>query len=262
MTTIPAAPDKDGYAELLAAEFRDYASDRLAGFDECLDGVRRGSAGDTREALREMRQTAHNLKGMGASFGQPAISMLAQRLENYIFDLEDVAESNVGDIQVYSDRMRDVIEGRLELDEDGMAAFIRTLPAKPGTGPEESAAEGAEIMLVMPGEAVAHIVIRELQGRGYRVVNVVSPFEAFEQVVRTRPDVVIATAVMEDLSGVDLICALRAMPATAAQPLALLTSLDADSAELKPLPDGVPVIRKGRAFGDDLTAALKVLGMG
>lgn len=262
MTPNPASTERDEYADLLAAEFRDYAADRLAEFDQCLDGVRRGTAADTREALRLMRQIAHNLKGMGASFGQPAIGMLAQRLENYIFDLDDVAGRNVEDIQVYSDRMRDLIEGRLELDEEDMAAFIRMLPAKPGSGAGESAAEGAEIMLVMPGEAVAHIVIRELQRRGYRVVNVVSPFEAFEQVVRTRPDVVIATAVMKDLSGVDLICALRAMPATAAQPVALLTSLEPNSAELKPLPDGVPVIRKGRAFGDGLTAAFKVLGIG
>ncbi len=95
-----------------------------------------------------------------------------------------------------------------------------------------------------------------MQACGYRVTIVTATVAALEQVVRTRPDMVIISAVMPGLSGIDLAVALSAMPETRNIPCALITSLRPDDEHLAFVPDRVPIIRKGSAFGDDLAAAL------
>ena len=79
--------------------------------------------------------------------------------------------------------------------------------------------------------------------------------------MRGRPDLIVASAVREGLSGSDLIGALKATPATRRVPLALLTSFAPGHSSLAKLPDGVPVIRKGPEFGDDLARALAHCGI-
>ena len=67
---------------------------------------------------------------------------------------------------------------------------------------------------------------------------------------------VVISAVMPELSGIDLTVALSAMPETRNIPVALITSLEPGDEQLGFVPDRVPVIRKGADFGDDLAQAL------
>ena len=81
--------------------------------------------------------------------------------------------------------------------------------------------------------------------------------EALELILETKPDLVITAQVMPRMSGVDLACALAAMPATRGIPVALLTSLDPDHPDLRALPMNVGLIRRGKQFGDDLADVLQ-----
>ncbi len=162
--------------------------------------------------------------------------------------------------------MSGIITTGRSLTDDQIQDTVRRLPQKPG--PQRAGFDVAdvvvsevEVMLAMPGEAATHFVTQQLQECGYHVVKVPSPFEAFEQAVRTRPDLLLVSAVMEGLSGMDLASAAQAMTATSGTKVALLTSMDLDDPHLRQLPDGVPVIRKGPEFGDDLAEALTVLGI-
>src|SRR3546814_17709079 len=91
----------------------------------------------------------------------------------------------------------------------------------------------------------AKVVGRGVAACGYRSSTGLNPSEALELILETRPDLVITAQVMPRMSGVDLACALAAMPATTAIPVALLTSLDPDHADLRALPMNVGQI--GRA---------------
>ena len=102
---------------------------------------------------------------------------------------------------------------------------------------------------------------RELQACGYRVTRESNSFKTIEIASLTRPDLIIVTGVLDTLSGVDIVSAFRAMPATREIPVALITSASREEAVQDGLPDSVPVIRKGKAFGDDLTDALSQLGI-
>ena len=76
-----------------------------------------------------------------------------------------------------------------------------------------------------------------------------------------RPDLIIVTGVLDTLSGVDVVSAFRAMPATGAIPVALITGDTKEEALADGLPAHVPIIRKGTDFGDDLTDALTEVGI-
>ena len=123
-------------------------------------------------------------------------------------------------------------------------------------GVDDNETLDVEVLLVMAHNAGTGIVEREMQACGYRTTVVASPFEAFESVIRTRPDMVIVSAVLPGLSGIDLATALATMPDTRNTPVAVLTSLDDDNADLNLLPKSVPVIHKGESFGDDLAKAM------
>ena len=51
------------------------------------------------------------------------------------------------------------------------------------------------------------------------------------------------------------------MPSTRSIPVALLTSLDPDHEDLKPLPINTGLIRRGAHFGDDLANVLERFGI-
>jgi CheY-like chemotaxis protein len=105
------------------------------------------------------------------------------------------------------------------------------------------------------------VVARELAACGYRVSTVLDPIEALELILETRPDFVITSMVMPCMSGVDLACALNAMPATKTIPVALLTSLEPGHPDLAPLPMNTGLIRRGAQFGDDLADVLQRFGI-
>jgi CheY-like chemotaxis protein/HPt (histidine-containing phosphotransfer) domain-containing protein len=254
---------KADYDELMSrirVEFRDDTEDRLEMIDNILGLARDGGGLDT-SRINEIRRIAHSLKGSGGSVGYPLVSMVAHRFEDYLSDLADATSNTLSDLQCFADRLRDVIDLGPEPAGIDEAEFIRGLPAKPGFDVDDVVKTDVEVMLVMPVNAASRFVDDQLKACGYRLFNVTSPFAAIEFAVRGRPDLIFASAVLDGISGVDLICALRAMPATRRLPVALLTSFAPDHASLVDLPDGVPIIRKGHQFGEDLADALASCGI-
>ncbi len=89
--------DHRQYADALRQEFIDMAGDRLSALDEVIDQARGGIMPGP-EAISQIRRTAHNLKGMGGSFGFPVITTVAHRLENYLTDLDDLDEDHTRNV--------------------------------------------------------------------------------------------------------------------------------------------------------------------
>jgi hypothetical protein len=72
---------------------------------------------------------------------------------------------------------------------------------------------------------------------------------------------IIASGVLDEMSGIDLACALAVIQATEAIPFTLLTSSDANDASLKRLPSSVAVMKKGSKFSNDFADALERFGI-
>ena len=264
---MAAAPTDDqagignqDFLQQLEVEFRDSASDMLERADDLVVGARDagGMPGVDRDTIYRI---AHSLKGLAASCGHSLISVAAHRFEDYLADIQQPAPEHLDAIQRFVDALDDLVDGTVSERNVNAAAFLRGLPSRPAFDVGDIAVHDIEVFVVMPDDAVSRHVMRELQACGYRVTREANSFKAIEIASMTRPDLVIVTGVLDTLSGVDLVSAFRAMPATRDLPVALITAGSRDEALHDGLPETVPVIRKGRDFGDDLTDALTQLGI-
>ncbi len=253
------ARDKERELDLVLKELR---LEFIGTADEMLQKIERTiRARETLDSMEDIARDAHNLKGMGATFDFPLLSVIAHRLEDYLKDLfkddAPLSEDENENILVFVDRMHDVLDGKLGPDDSESAAVLRTLPTLKSTQKPRDVVR--EVLLVMPRETATTIAARRMQSRGYRVVTVHSTIDAFRIAKQLLPDFVLAAAVMPELDGIDFSCALRAMSATRNIPVALITSFDSGDSVLQALPAGVPLIHKGDPFEVELDSALNDL---
>ena len=204
----------------------------------------------------EARRFAFEVAGQAHNFGQPLLEAVARRMESYLAAAPVLSDQHRESLLLFLSCIADVLDGSIGSEADP-AVVVRGLPARPTTFDVSSVeVRDVEVMLVMPHNAQTHFVEREMQACGYRVTVVTSTTQAIGHAVQTRPDMVVISAVMPGLSGIDLAVALSAMPETRNIPVALITSLEPGDEALSFLPDRVPIIRKGPSFGDDLANAL------
>ncbi|MFV3076142.1 Hpt domain-containing protein [Niveispirillum fermenti] len=254
-----AEVDMDELMAQLKSEFSDYMSDRLSTIYNALDLLKKGQA-HAADTLREVRREIHSLKGSGTTFGYPIVSLIAQRLETYVNDLKDLDEKQIADLQTFADRMAEMAELDEQPDIASTNLIIRRLPTRYEFDITDVEIQDVEIMLVTPNKLVARRAATELAACGYRVNIIPDPIEAISIAVRMPPDMIIASAVMDGLGGIDLIRGLRAMSVTAHVPAALMTSMGAD--QLRGVPEEAAIIRLGATFSDDIAATITRFNLG
>ncbi|OAN42988.1 hypothetical protein A6A04_09810 [Paramagnetospirillum marisnigri] len=239
----------------LRQEFIEEMTETLQGLDVAFDAARNGHR-DLGEVATECRRAAVLIRGQAANFALHRLATVAHRLDEYLANTPKVAPPRLwDDIQGYFDLLGRLTQGSADAEADP-ASLVRKLPAKLGFDLGDIEIRNVEVLLVMPPGAQTRFVERELQQCGYRVSMVPDSVQAFGMVVQTKPDLVIISAVMPALEGIDLAMALSAMPSTRNIPLAVITSLDKDDDSLKLLPKRIPVLFKGASFADDLFKAL------
>lgn len=245
----------------LRVEFVDDARDRLQVMYDALDGLAKGERSEV-SVIGVIRLETHNFKGMGTSFGFPTVSLIAHRLEDYMSGLTRLGEREIADIQTFLDRTSQVVDRAEQPALAETNQIIRALPVRYRFEVTDVDIRDVEIMLVTPSKVVAKKVGGELAACGFRTVTVSDPIESISIAVRVPPDMLIASLVMDGLSGLDLIRGLRAMSITKDVPMALLTSMGLDNPALKEIPQGVAVIRVGEHFGEDFAAAVTRFNLG
>jgi CheY-like chemotaxis protein len=223
----------------LVQEYLDEANDVLNDFDVTLGNVSSDNAKASGEFLRLLGAFSV-LRAQGRALETTLLDITLQRLCEYLddlhIDLDDIVDNN-----------------RTEGD---IGAFARSLPVRTPVDMDNIVQVDVEIMLVEPNKTVAKLVSRELRACGYRVTTLRGSIDALTYAIRTKPDMIIASAELDEISGIDLACAIGAMPLTKQIPFALLTSRDRGHEALRELPESSAVIKKGGKFGDDLADAL------
>ena len=237
------------------AEFIEEVRDILDSLDVLIGNLRSHTVKDG-EGIAQIRRDMLNVEMRGSTLEQPMLVIVARRLGEYVVDLKALDETKLNDIQAFVDQIRAIMDGKVEIAT--IAKVVRALPARSIVEfkPEDVTITNVEILLVMPDKSTQRIVERELAACGYRTSGTNSPFQAVELAVRTQPEMIIISAVLGELSGIDLACAFAAMPTTRNIKVAVLTSYEYGHASLEGLPVRVPIIRKGPNFGDDLAEAL------
>lgn len=242
----------------LAGEFLVDTVDTLGTLDQLVSETHAGKV-DAGYTLRAIRREIHTLKGQGGSFGFPSLTVISYRLENYLADLTALTERQLNDIHKFLDRLHEIVDSGVNPEDEEVSKIVRTLPAKGSAMDDFQEVGNLEILLVAGSRIVRRAIEGELNKRGFRVVTVESPIDVFETVIRTRPDMIIASAIMDKISGIDLARALKAMTKTRDIPFALLTSFDASHPELRELPEEVSLVHHDRDINAELDEAMKCL---
>ncbi|MTI09695.1 response regulator [Curvivirga aplysinae] len=185
------------------------------------------------------------------------LNVTMTRLVNYLEQIDRPETAQFQDIRTFSDTMRGILDGSIQHDGWDFSEFVRSLPVPRPVDMEDIEHLDVEVMLVEARKTAARLFERELRACGYRVTTISNPLEAIAMAVRTKPDLVLSSAELDYITGIDLACALSAMPATKSIPFALLTSYDKTHAKLADLPENAAILNKGTKFGDDLADVLE-----
>ncbi|MEQ9609657.1 MAG: response regulator [Kiloniellaceae bacterium] len=239
----------------IEGEVIDEARDLVSNLELRVQQVKNGVL-NPKEAAKLLAQDSANLRMKARAVNLTGFGPLTHRLDEYLSEIDTVDAQHADNLIAFADRISAVLDGE-KVTVDKVAEVLRELPHQSTFNVEDVTVMDKEVTLVLPQRSAAKVVGRELAACGYRVSNVLNPIEALELILETKPDLVITAQVMPRMSGVDLACALAAMPATKSIPVALLTSLDPDHADLRALPMNVGLIRRGAQFGDDLADVLQ-----
>ncbi len=252
---MSAADGADATFQALREEFLEDAGEDLKNFlsyrNEAVAGSRPLDA-----VLHDARRVAVMLIGGANGFELPLVSVAAHRFDDYVASLSPDDAHGLAHLAVYGETLLDLVSEPVDKEETA-AHLVRRLPAKGTFDPDQVDVREVEVLLVMQPGVATRVIERELIECGYRVATFTNSYKALEFAARTLPDLMIISAVMPDLDGIDLCIALKAMPATRNIGVAVITSLDPDDANLKHLPSTVPIIQKSASFGDDLAKALQ-----
>ena len=254
-----AVSNTDEIVLQLRGEFLAEAKERLEVVDLIMNEFAAGELpGD--EATRNIRQEAHNLKGMGSTFGFPVVSDVMHRLEDYLEANPLNAPVDLGAVQKFVNPVDMVIEEGVPL-ENGKAQEILDMLPHVAERSADSVVTNEELkaLLIVHSRTIALKISGEFKKYGFAIMVENNSMDVIPKIVRQKPTIVISSYSMEGLNGVDLARALVSMADTRHVPIALLTSFDADAPELSQLPNKVPVIQLGAEVDTEISKALTAL---
>ena len=239
----------------LTQEFLGESSDRLARMQVSLTNLA-SAKGDKRETILSLSREIHSVKGSAANFQFRTVATVAHRFEDHMSATLDQTPLPIEEYQQFVDCLSDLIELGREPDPKQSAKMQAKLPILADFDPTSVAAKPGRALVVIRARTMGHMLSRELANCGFRAQTALDVFDAVRLSVTDRPDIVLTSAVMDGISGVDLINALRAIKATADLPCAVVTSFDRDHPELAGLPQDAGVVRLGKTLSDDLGMVL------
>jgi len=240
-------------------EFIESTTDRLTLVDNLISDLMVGSSQSERPLIELLRHV-HNIKGQGTTFDFPTVSDVAHRLEDFIETTTELDGPRLRHVQTFVDVMRQIIESRVDPSGDEAARIISSLPisASAVRSSRQTPLDQIRMLLVMPKGAQRKIVGKELASCGFHVITADTPVDAIRLAISRTPEVIIASRVMEDISGPELALVLNVVAATRKCHVVIATSSDdtTRNSDLGELPEHAAVVHKGTNFIADLTGLL------
>ena len=244
----------------LKQEFIDNSSERLDGIDAIIDRLYQEL--DDRDAdYMAFQRDVHSIKGTAGTYGFGSVTMIAHRLEDYIEAVPRLNNDQLLHVQVYVDQIRGILEGGVEISSERLDQILASLPSNAAALQQHDGVHRAVVvLLVMPKGVQRKMLITELSSCGFELAFSDHPLEAFRLAVVLKPDLIVTSFEFDDLNGLELANAFRAVKAISKTPIVLLTSHSVEQME-GPVPDNMQVVSKGRDFAPELASKLMQFGL-
>lgn len=246
--------------ERLRREFIDDASERLDRIDSHIDQLYRGS-GDRKSNLVGFQREIHSMKGSAGTYGFQSVTLIAHRLEDFIETIPQLSRDLMLSFQAYVDKMREILESGTEVQDGQLEAILDALPSSAAPTESNQNKQAESVFLVMQKGVQRRLITTELVSRGFEMAFSSHPLEAFGLVISLKPKLIVSSIEFDQLSGLELACAFRAVDAAKNIPIVLLTSYDKKKLGQTQLPENTSIIQKGPNFASELGDQLMNVGM-
>ncbi|NQU55868.1 MAG: Hpt domain-containing protein [Rhodospirillales bacterium] len=251
--------DVDAIIANLSGEFVEDCLDNVEEAEKALANMQNGQ-GDFKNQYDNLQRHVHSIKGTAGTFGFPAIGVFAHRLEDFIEALKDVSP-HLDKIQIFLDKIREIAESGHNPEGEDYIRLVRSLPRAHNRIAAVRPTREVNILLVMPRDIQRKIIGQELSSCGFGMSFVASGVDAISSVLSMKPDVVISSNFLEDMSGADLARTLSAIKATRGINFALISSDEFDDVKKIDIPDGVVIIKKEVDYTETLSKHLVAWGL-
>ena len=251
----------DAILKEVRAEFIENTGERLITVDDLISGMM-SQTGDSEALLMELQRHIHSIKGLGTTFDFPTVTNVAHRLEDYIETAPEMDNIRLLDVQAFVDVIRRIVESGNDPSPDEAGHIFSSLPVSASANPQtkQTSIDEIHILLVMAKGAQRKIIGKELAACGFHVTNTDTPVDAIRIAIAQKPDIVIASRVMEEMSGSEFAQVMNVLEATRKCRTVIATSSGSDEINAATLPKGTAVIHKGSPFIDELTDQLELWG--
>ena len=263
-TSLP----EDPYAEIesqirydCVVECQDKIED-IGNLLEDIEKNKKSGIENSEKTIAKIRCIAHGIKGQAASVpGFSNVKVVAHRLEDYLFEAVKLDGRVIKDIYVFLDAMEHLLSTEQKHSESGLAQIVRSLPVHFSVDDVLKEAGNVEVLVVMPKNVQRRVIGAELNSCGFRTSYVHSSLPAIEMAMHAKPDLIIISALVDYLGGLELSHMLRVPESTKNIPIILVTSFSEDEIQNKDLPDQTLIARKGDKFPSDFAQCIVELGL-
>ena len=208
---------------------------------------------DSSSDIEELQRVVHTIKGQGTTFDFPAITRIAHRMEDYMESAAAWDTETSRGLGKFTDALRDILESGDNPNDSELRAILGHLPVNSQEIlAEQQGRRVVRALLVMPQSMQRKLVAQELASCGFQMITASTPVKAIGAAVATTPDVILATEVMAEMSGHELLSVFDQIDKIKNCHLVLMTSQPAGQAGEEKLPEGVVVLHKSDHFHEDL----------
>jgi HPt (histidine-containing phosphotransfer) domain-containing protein len=247
----------------LVPKFIEDVRDTLCTLNDQVEALRKPET--QAEAANDFMRQVHGIKGTAGTFGFSFIAVICHKLEDYMIRTPIFTRKETDDILVFLQAIESILQrGSDPADDEGFRIF-RSLPSYIDLDKFVMDVKPVQSLFIGPRDVQFLIIERQLSNCGIRSTNASKSLQAIELAVRTRPDLVMVSNIIDSISGTEVANVLNSINATKAIPIMFIISeidIRDDGRRLREvLPSRVRIVRKGVKFPDDFADALVALNI-
>ena len=234
---------------------------------ECLDSIEPAitkiNAGATEASaeIEELQRVIHTIKGQGSTFDFPAVTRIAHRMEDYMETATEWGPLTARGLVQFTDTLRDILERGENPAGDDLQHLMQRLPFNAQEVLESQSHRKVSALLVMPQSIQRKLVAQELASCGFHVMTASTPVKAITVGIASPPSIILATQVLEEMTGGELLNVFQQINKTRGCHMALLTSQGMCAAIDPTLPKGTVIIHKSDHFHEYLGRYFMDMGL-
>ncbi len=206
---VTNVPDMEEILAQMKDKFLETAQEKLDRLNEILQEFAKGAGTDPvlhEEFLREI----HSLKGMGGTFQMPLVTQICHAYEAFLEGEVNFDAPLVEAAQLYVDRIADLIDSDEGGDESALSHWMEGLPQR-GEHLEVTKSDDVPSALIISNDEQELLVIKEnFESSGFQVFINKNPFNAYENALKRKPTIIIASQNFREMDGAELLRSLGA----------------------------------------------------